>query len=266
MVCARPAIDLPEHRVSQLNRDVLECISRWIRDFRAERQPAVSRTAMGRVSEPGGLGGQVVLLRHARRAGRRGPVVRDRRLGVAGHLEQVGAHGVEPVVAGQPLVERRRAASRPAAGPWTMAAAIARLSATIGLSVIRSSSPYSARICGQSVSSTRAASSCTAAIAPAAGTRRPRPRGSALGDQRDPFGDQLAVPPRPVLLGQRDQLAAGPVRAGRRASVSSISASSPVDLAVVGQHARAASGSAGSPRRTARCGAGRRRCCWRSPR
>ena len=51
------------------------------------------------------------------------------------------------------------------AGPCTMATAMARLSVTIGLSDIRSSSPYSARICGQSVSSTRAASSWIAAIA-----------------------------------------------------------------------------------------------------
>ena len=46
-----------------------------------------------------------------------------------------------------------------------MAAAIAWLSATIGLSDMRLSRPYSARICGQSVSSARAASSWTAAIA-----------------------------------------------------------------------------------------------------
>ncbi len=46
-----------------------------------------------------------------------------------------------------------------------MAAATARLSETIGLGDMRSSRPYNARICGQSVSSAVAASSCTAAIA-----------------------------------------------------------------------------------------------------
>ena len=45
--------------------------------------------------------------------------------------------------------------------------------------------------------------------------------------QRDPFGDRAASQRLPVLLGQRHERAVGPVRAGRRASVSSISASSP---------------------------------------
>ena len=45
-----------------------------------------------------------------------------------------------------------------------MATAMARLSVTIGLPVIRSSTPYSARICGQSVCSAVTASSWTAAI------------------------------------------------------------------------------------------------------
>lgn len=91
-------------------------------------------------AEPGGACGQVVTLRHARRAPRRRPVVHDRRVAVVGHLEQVGAHGVEAVVAGQSLVdalEQREAV----AGPSTIAAATARLSVTIGLAVIRSSSP-----------------------------------------------------------------------------------------------------------------------------
>ncbi len=46
-----------------------------------------------------------------------------------------------------------------------MAAAMARLRVTTGLSVIRSSSPYRARIWGHSVSSAVAARSCTAAMA-----------------------------------------------------------------------------------------------------
>ena len=64
---------------------------------------------------------------------------------------------------------------------------------------------------------------------PAAGTGRSRPRGSAARDQRDALGDV-----RRRSSGVRSCSAigtsapSGPVRAGRRASVSSISASSPV--------------------------------------
>ena len=76
---------------------------------------------------------------------------------VAGHLQQVGAHGVEPVVAGHPLVgvERRPAGRARPAGPRTIATATAWFSVTIGLGASRSSSSYRARICGQSVSSAR---------------------------------------------------------------------------------------------------------------
>src|SRR5215218_918068 len=55
--------------------------------------------------------------------------------------------------------------SSPASGPSTIATATAWLSVTIGFGDRRSSSRYSARICGQSVSSARSASACTAAIA-----------------------------------------------------------------------------------------------------
>jgi DHA2 family multidrug resistance protein-like MFS transporter len=56
--------------------------------------------------EPGGPGGQVVLLPHAGRAARRGLVVLHRRRHITGHLEQVRAHSIQPVVPGQPLVQR----------------------------------------------------------------------------------------------------------------------------------------------------------------
>jgi hypothetical protein len=62
--------------------------------------------------------------------------VRDRRLAIAVHLEEVRADGVEAAVAGQQLVEALGSA-RPAAGPSTIAAATARMSITIGLPVIR---------------------------------------------------------------------------------------------------------------------------------
>jgi hypothetical protein len=66
--------------------------------------------------------------------------VTHRRVAVAGHLQQVGADCVQAVVAGERLVDRleqREARVRPSA----IAAATARLSVTIGLPVICSSSP-----------------------------------------------------------------------------------------------------------------------------
>ena len=69
--------------------------------------------------------------------------MRDGRGGVAGHLEQVAAHGVEAIVAGHARIGIERLEQlRPARGPCTMAAAIAWLSVTIGLSDMRLSRPY----------------------------------------------------------------------------------------------------------------------------
>lgn len=56
-------------------------------------------------SESRELPGQVVLLWKVCRAASRGIVVGCRGFGVTGHLEQVGADSVEPVVTGQPVVE-----------------------------------------------------------------------------------------------------------------------------------------------------------------
>ena len=92
-----------------------------------------------------------------------------------------------------------------------MASATARFSVTMGLDWMRSSTPYRARICGQSVSAAVGASSWTAAIAACSwyGPDRALPQGGA--DQRHALGDGLPVPPAAVLPVERDQLA---VRAG----------------------------------------------------
>jgi predicted RNA polymerase sigma factor len=101
----------------------------------------------------------LMLLTDARRAAR---------TGASGELipldEQDRTLWDQPLIAeGVALVSE--ALSRGSIGSYQLQAAIARLSFTIGLSDIRSSKPYNARIWGQSVSSTRAASSCKAAIA-----------------------------------------------------------------------------------------------------
>ena len=95
---------------------------------------------------------------------------------------------------------------------------MARLSFTIGLPDSSSSRPYSARICGQSVSSG------AVHLVVQRGDRglqlvlAQRRRAERVDGERDAFGDAVLVPQRPVLLGQRDQLPALPVRArgGRR--------------------------------------------------
>ena len=105
---------------------------------------------------------------------------------------------------------RRRARPAPPAGPSTIASATIRLRVTIGPGATTASTPYSPRICGQSVSCARGASSCTAAMAawswygPSAAVDR------AVADQRDPLGDRAGVPARPVLLGQRHERAVRP--------------------------------------------------------
>ena len=97
--------------------------------------------------------------------------------------------------------------ARPAAGPSTIAAAIARLSATTGLPVIRSSSPYRAEdldpvgLLGRRC------------LVMDRGDRRlhlvlaDNPAAPRAGDQRVAFADQIPVPEGPVLLGERDQRA-----------------------------------------------------------
>ena len=71
---------------------------------------------------------------------------------VAHHFEQMGANSVEAMMAGDPRIGSSAPSSwSPLDGPCTIAAAMAH-QATMGLSDMRMSSSYSARICGQSVS------------------------------------------------------------------------------------------------------------------
>ena len=117
-------------------------------------------------AQPSGPVLQVAALGQARRPSRGGSVGGPRRCHVAGHLEQMRADRVEAMVLGEPLVAvEGREEVKPARGPCTIATATAWLRVTMGLGVKRSSSVYSATICFQSVSSARAASAWTAAIA-----------------------------------------------------------------------------------------------------
>ena len=108
------------------------------------------------------------------------------------------------------------------------------------------------------MSSARGASSWTAAIAAwswygPSGASRQR-----VGDERDALLDRLLVPPRPVLLGERDQRAVGP-GARRAARVGEQhEREQPGDLAVVGQQRGAPRGSSriASPVSSARCRSG----------
>jgi hypothetical protein len=72
---------------------------------------------------------------------------------VTGGLEQVCADGVDSGMAGEGRVGFGLGELLQAVvGPWTMAFAAMRLRVTIGPGAMVSSSSYSARICGQSVS------------------------------------------------------------------------------------------------------------------
>jgi hypothetical protein len=113
-----------------------------------------------------------------------------------------------------------------------------------------SSSSYSARICGQSVSSAPAPRRAPRRSRPAAGTGRPAPRQRAVISATPSAiaaGPSASGPARP----------AGPARrrvgAGRPAGVGEQhQREQPGDLAVVRAAAGAAAGSAGSPRRSGR--------------
>jgi hypothetical protein len=76
-----------------------------------------------------------------------------------------------------------------------MAAATARLSVTTGLPVIWSSSPYSARICAQSVSSTRAARSWDRCYGCLELVLAEGPQGNGTVEQAGALGDRGLVPP-----------------------------------------------------------------------
>ena len=58
--------------------------------------------------ESGGLGAEVVPFRNARCPARRREEVRNGGLMIAGHLVQMGASGVEPMVVGQSFIRVQR--------------------------------------------------------------------------------------------------------------------------------------------------------------
>ena len=109
---------------------------------------------------------QIALLGQAHGALGRRQVAAPGPVEIAGHLLQVPADRVQAVIDREALVAREPVEQgRPASGPSTMVTATAWLRATTGLSEISSSRSYRAVICGQSVSSAEAASSCSAAMA-----------------------------------------------------------------------------------------------------
>ena len=186
---------------------------------------------MSRSPKHSSLGGEIVPLRDARRALGRGAVVRD---GALRGRPPSRAGARAPRRAGSARRCARSASSAsssssPAAGPSHHRRgdrAVERRPSDCP--TCRSSSPYSARICGQSVSSARAASSCTAAIAACSWYGPTDPCAQRSRDERDAFGDQRAGPSS-VRSCSSSGISSplGPVRAARRASVSSISASRP---------------------------------------
>ncbi len=86
---------------------------------------------------------------------------------------------------------------------------MAWFSATIGLSVMRARTVYSARICGQSVASVLGASSCTAAMAACSWYGPTAPFGSVAPRSATPSSISARSHMRSILLVQRDQLAVG---------------------------------------------------------
>lgn len=122
-----------------------------------------------------------------------------------------------------------------------MATATAWLSATTGLSDRPSSTSYRAVICAQSVAAAVGASSCTAAMAAWSWYGPTTPRGSAPVIRATPSAIWSARHRLRSCSAIGTNSPWAPSRAGARASVSSINASSP-----------ATSGSSGSSRCTSR--------------
>ena len=122
------------------------------------------------------------------------------------------------------IVESR---SRPACGPCTIASATARFSVTVGPGATRLEQPIErqdlrpvGRCGGRCLVVERGDRRLQLVRAEASG-------GERCSDQRDALRDRRAVPERAVLLGERHERPCRAPRAGRRASTSSISASSP---------------------------------------
>ena len=194
------------------------------RPHRARQQVVAFGEAGGGVSGAGVAGG------------RRGPIARA--------LQQVTAHGVQAVVAGQragrrprrPAGSARRQGRRPSPARWP-----------------GSAPPWGCRRCAPAP---RIAPGSAASRSPprwalrragrrsplAAGTARPRPCGSVAPSSATPFVDLRAVPRASILLVERDQLA---VRAAARARGARRSAAS----ARAARPPRASSGSSRCSRR-----------------
>ena len=151
----------------------------------------------------------------------------------SGQLEQVGAHRVQPVVAPHlPVRSNGSSIARPASGPSTIATATAWLSVTTGpgasslehrvehldlgpVGVLGAARPRRGRRRSR----------------PAAGTARPARPAARPRPARCPRGSAPRSHRVRSCSVERDERAVAATRAARRASVSSISASSPADLA-----------------------------------
>src|SRR5215218_3206509 len=211
---------------------------------RSLRPPFVSRTlCLGRqkgvvfaLSRPRRPALEVALLGEAGGATSGGPVAGSGACEVAGHLQQVGAHRVEAVVSREPSVgfqpfEQRKSGAR-ALHHRERDGAIERDYRVVGDALEQAVKDEDLR----PVSLLRA--SC---FGMNRGDRRldlvraQRCPGQGVGDEGLALPDELAVPPLPVLLFQRDQGAVWR-RAGRASSVrKEHKGEQPGNLIVIGQ-------------------------------
>ena len=241
---SRPA-GLRSHRHGARRADVGEPTRRRRRRIRvraaartgARRERVAPRFPPDPSRQSRGARLEVALLGDAERAARRQAVVRPARppgrRPCSSRWARTASTRWCPASAGS--ASAAASCSSPAAGPWTIATATMRLRVTIGPGATVCSSSYRPRIWRQSVSSERAASSCTAAIAACSWYGPIGALASASVIRRDPLGDGRRVPAAAVLLGERDQRA---VRAGPRRTAGvgqQHQREQPGDLAVVGQ-------------------------------
>jgi hypothetical protein len=109
---------------------------------------------------------EIALLRQVACPAGSGPIRLASRGRLAAHLQQVGAHCIQAVIFSQSLVGCQHFKSLKAAGcAISHCDGDGMIQPMIGLSEICNSNSQSALICGQSVASALAASSCRAAIA-----------------------------------------------------------------------------------------------------
>ena len=189
------------------------------------------------------------------------PVVRDRRVDVAGHLEQVRANGVEPIVAGdarvgvervEPLEPRARA--RRPSPPRSRDSARPSDCPTCARAARRAPGSAASR-CPRRAGLRRARRRSR----PAADTGRPIPSTASRVDERDAFGDRRAIPQRAILLGRAGSARRpAPVRAAgaRRSAASARAGRRPRRRPAADRAPRASGGSLRSTRSVrCRCGA-----------